>query len=151
MTVNKVVLIGNLGADPETRTTASGTAVSNLRLATTDRQKDKDGNWVDHTEWHRVVCFGRTAENVSKYLQKGRQLYVEGRIRTQKWQDREGKDRWTTEIIAEQVRFLGSRGDSAGGQTAPPSSGGGPVNEAPPTDSSNAPSSGGGMDDDIPF
>ncbi len=113
MTVNKVILVGNLGADPEVRTTTSGTVVGNLRIATTERQKDREGNWTEATEWHRVVCFGRTAENVSRYLRKGRQVYVEGRIRTQKRQDREGKDRWTTEVVADQIRFLGGRDNAA--------------------------------------
>ena len=121
MSVNKVILIGNLGADPETRTTPSGTQVANLRLATTERRKDRDGNWTDHTEWHRVVCFGKTAENVSRFLRKGRQIYVEGRLRTNKWQDRDGNDRWTTEVIADQVRFLGSRDGGGGAMPAAPS------------------------------
>ena len=112
MSVNKVMLIGNLGADPENRSTASGTSVTNLRLATTERRKDASGEWSDHTEWHRVVCFGKTAENVSQYLSKGRQIFVEGRLRTNKWQDRDGNDRWTTEVIADQIRFLGTRASS---------------------------------------
>ncbi len=113
--VNKVILIGNLGADPETRTTNSGSMVCNLRIATNERQKDRDGNWSDHTEWHRVVCFGRTAENVGRFLRKGRQIFIEGRIQTQKWQDRDGRDRYTTEIVANQIRFLGGRDGGAGG------------------------------------
>ncbi len=114
MTVNKVILVGNLGADPESRTTQSGTTVANLRIATTERQKDRDGTWGDHTEWHRVVCFGRTAENAVRFLRKGRQVFIEGRIRTRKWQDREGNDRWSTEVVCDQLRFLGGR-DSGGG------------------------------------
>ena len=110
--VNKVILIGNLGADPETRQ-AGETLVCMMRLATTGREKIK-GEWVDATEWHHVVCFGRTAENVAKYCKKGKQVYVEGRIKTRKWQDKEGKDRWTTEVIADEVRFLG--GAEGGGQ-----------------------------------
>ena len=104
MSVNKVILVGNLGADPE----AKNNSVVSLRLATTDRKKDGD-NWVDHTEWHRVVCFGKTAENVVKYCKKGKQIYVEGKIRTRKWQDKEGKDRWSTEVIGDQIRFLGGK------------------------------------------
>lgn len=107
MTVNKVILVGNLGRDPELRTTQSGTAVANLSLATTERRKDRDGTWTDHTEWHRVTCFGKTAENVDRYCQKGKQLYVEGRLSTRKWQDKDGADRWTTEVVADVVRFLG--------------------------------------------
>jgi single-strand DNA-binding protein len=109
--LNKVHLIGNLGADPEIRTTQGGTAVGNLRVATSERVKRGD-NWEDHTEWHRVVVWGKTAENVARYCKKGRQLYIEGKIRTKKWQDNQGNDRWSTEIVADVVRFLaGGRGD----------------------------------------
>jgi len=122
--LNKVMLIGNLGADPEVRDTNSGSKVANLRVATTDRRRDQDGNWNEHTEWHRVVCFGRTADNVGKYLSKGRQVYIEGRIQTQKWQDREGKDRWSTEVVANTVQFLGGRGGGSGEYSGGGSSGG---------------------------
>lgn len=106
--VNKVILVGNLGQDPELRTTGGGTPVVNLRLATSERRKDNaSGEWVEHTEWHTVIAFGKTAENVHQYCQKGKQLYIEGKLQTRKWQDREGHDRWSTEIIAETVRFLG--------------------------------------------
>ena len=115
MTVNKAILIGNLGADPEMRTTGSGTTVANLRVATTDRRKDRDGNWTDHTEWHSVVVFGRTAENVGRFCKKGKQVFIEGRIQTRKWQDKDGRDRWSTEIVADNVRFLGGRGEGGGG------------------------------------
>lgn len=126
MTVNKVILVGNLGADPEVRTTNSGSSVANLRLATTERTKDRDGNWTDQTEWHRVVCFGRTAENVGRFLSKGRQVYVEGRIQTNKWTDKDGQDRYTTEIIANQIRFLqGGNRDGGGGGGGGYSGGGG--------------------------
>jgi single-strand DNA-binding protein len=165
MTVNKVILIGNLGADPETRTTPGGVVVSNLRIATTERRKDRDGNWTDHTEWHKVVCFGRTAENVSKFLKKGRQLYVEGALRTQKWQDKEGKDRWTTEVVANEIRFLGGgergqgggggghggeRGGSSGGGGGG-YSGGGEGHGESEREPWQEGSGGGGSDDDIPF
>ncbi len=146
MTVNKVILVGNLGADPESRTTQSGSTVANLRIATSERAKDRDGNWADHTEWHKVACFGRTAENVARFCRKGKQVYIEGKIRTRKWQDRDGNDRWSTEVIADQIRFLGGRGDGAGsfdsaGPSTSPSSGG-----------YSGPSGGGGdIDDDIPF
>lgn len=122
MTVNKAILIGNLGADPEMRTTNSGTQVANLRLATTDRRKDRDGNWTDHTEWHSVTVFGKTAENVARFCRKGKQLFIEGRIQTRKWQDRDGKDRYSTEIVADNIRFLGGKSDDSGGNS---SSGGG--------------------------
>lgn len=105
--INKVTLIGNLGQDPDMRSTASGAAVTNLRIATTERRKDRDGNWTDHTEWHSVVAFGRTAENVGKYCRKGKQIYVEGRLQTRKWQDRDGRDRYSTEVVADNIRFLG--------------------------------------------
>lgn len=112
--LNKVTLIGNVGADPEVRTTNSGTTVATVRLATSERVKDGE-SWKDHTEWHSVVCFGRTAENVGRYVQKGKQLYVEGKIRTRKWQDRDGNDRWSTEIIADDIKFLGgAKGEDRG-------------------------------------
>lgn len=115
--MNKAILVGNLGADPEVRTTGSGLAVANLRVATSERQKDRTtGEWGEHTEWHRVVVFGRTAEVVQQYCQKGRQLYIEGRIRTRKWQDQAGNDRYSTEIIGDTVKLLGSRGGDGGGQ-----------------------------------
>jgi len=114
MTVNKAILVGNLGQDPEIRSTGSGTPVATLRIATSDRRKDREGNWTDHTEWHTVVVFGRQAENVGKYCRKGKQLFIEGRIQTRKWQDRDGRDRYNTEIVADTVRFLGGRGDDAG-------------------------------------
>ena len=114
MTVNKAILVGNLGQDPEIRSTGSGTTVATLSIATSDRRKDRDGNWTDHTEWHRVTVFGRQAENVGRFCKKGKQLFIEGRIQTRKWQDRDGRDRYTTEIIANDVRFLSGRGDSQG-------------------------------------
>lgn len=150
--LNKVMLIGRLGADPEVRNTNSGSMVANLRIATTERRKDRDGNWNEQTEWHSVVCFGRTAELVERYLSKGRQVYIEGRLQTRKWQDREGKDRWTTEIVAFTVQFLGSR-DGGGGSGERPSFGGGnrggsgSYGAAP----SGPPAGGGAPDDDIPF
>lgn len=115
--INKVILIGNLGQDPDLRSTASGATVANLRIATTERRKDRDGNWSDHTEWHSVVSFGRTAENVGKYCRKGKQVYIEGRLQTRKWQDRDGRDRYSTEVVADNIRFLsgGGQGASQGG------------------------------------
>ena len=122
--VNKVILIGNLGADPELRTTGGGTAVVTLRLATADRKKAADGTWTDHTEWHSVVVFGRTAEQVNQYCRKGKQLFIEGRIQTRKWQDKEGHDRYTTEIVADNVRFLGGGGGAGGGEAGGDEGGG---------------------------
>jgi single-strand DNA-binding protein len=115
MSVNKVMLIGNLGHKPEIKNTNSGMSVTTLRIATSDRRKDKQSDqWVDQTEWHSVVVFGSTADNCCKYLDKGRQVYVEGKLQTRKWQDKEGKDRWSTEVLANKVKFLGSKGgDSA--------------------------------------
>src|SRR2546423_6432336 len=108
--VNKVILVGNLGADPETKYLPSGDAVTNIRLATTDRWKDKaSGEMKEATEWHRIAFFGRLAEIAGEYLKKGSQVYVEGRIRTRKWQDKEGQDRHSTEIVADALQMLGSR------------------------------------------
>jgi len=110
MSLNKAMIIGNLGADPEVRYTQSGTAVGNLRIATNEKWTDKSGQRQERTEWHRVVVFGKTAENCSKYLKKGRQVYVEGRIQTNEWQDKEGNKRYTTEIVATNVTFLSGSG-----------------------------------------
>ena len=114
--VNKVILVGNLGADPETRYTASGDAVCNIRLATTESWKDKNsGEKREITEWHRVVFYRKLAEIAGQYLKKGSQVYLEGRIKTRKWQDKEGQDRYTTEIEATEMQMLGSR--QSGGQS----------------------------------
>ena len=111
--VNKVILVGNLGADPETKYLPSGDAVTNIRVATTDRWKDKtSGEMKEATEWHRIAFFGRLAEIAGEYLKKGSQVYVEGRIRTRKWQDKEGQDRYSTEIVADAMQMLGSRAGS---------------------------------------
>jgi single-strand DNA-binding protein len=111
--VNKVILVGNLGADPETKYLPSGDAVTNIRLATTDRWKDKaSGEMKEATEWHRIAFFGRLAEVAGEYLKKGSQVYVEGRIRTRKWQDKDGQDRYSTEIVADAMQMLGSRAGS---------------------------------------
>ena len=108
--VNKVILVGNVGADPETRYLPSGDAITNLRLATSDRYKDKSsGEMVETTEWHRIAFFGKLAEIVSEHVRKGSSLYVEGKIKTRKWQDASGQDKYSTEIIADVVQFLGSR------------------------------------------
>lgn len=119
--INKVILIGNLGQDPELRHTGSGTAVCNLSLATNESYKDRDGNRVDKTEWHRVVAWGRLAETCDQYLEKGRQVYVEGSLQTREWEDRDGNSRQTTEIKARTVQFL-SGSDSGGqrGSSRPP-------------------------------
>ena len=114
--VNKVILVGNLGADPEIRYLPSGDAIANIRLATTDRYKDKaSGEFKEATEWHRVAFFGRLAEIVGEYLKKGSSVYIEGRLRTRKWQGQDGQDRYSTEIVADQMQMLGGRGGSGGG------------------------------------
>ncbi len=111
--VNKVILVGNLGADPETKYLPSGDAVTNIRVATTDRWKDKaSGEMKEATEWHRIAFFGRLAQIAGEYLRKGSQVYVEGRIRTRKWQDKEGQDRYSTEIVGDTMQMLGSRAGS---------------------------------------
>lgn len=113
--LNKVMLIGNLGADPEVRYTASGSSVANFRIATTEVWNNRDGERQERTEWHRIVVWGKTAEHCGEYLSKGRSVYVEGKIQTREWEDKEGQRRWTTEINADRVTFLGSRSDGGGG------------------------------------
>lgn len=142
--VNKVILIGNLGNDPETRYTAGGAAVANVSLATTDSWRDKEsGEQQDRTEWHRVVFFGRLAEIVSEYLHKGSQIYIEGRIQTRKWQDKDGNDRYTTEIVANEMQMLGSRGGTGGmDRPEPERAGSKPATKQSEDDF---------VDDDIPF
>jgi len=150
--VNKVILIGNLGADPETRYLPSGDAVTNIRVATTEKWRDKGGEQQEHTEWHRIAFFGKLAEIAGEYLKKGSPVYVEGRIRTRKWQDKEGQDKYSTEIVADRMQLLGSRGGGAGRD-------GEPVSREPATAGAGGgkpqPKKGGGgfdqMDDDIPF
>ncbi len=150
--VNKVILVGNLGADPETRFMPSGGSVTNVRLATSESWKDKkSGEQKEKTEWHRVVFFNRLAEIAAEYLRKGSQIYVEGQIRTQKWQDQSGNDRYTTEIVAREMQMLGGRGaGGGGGGGASAGGGGGGMNQAPPS-MPEGPSDSGGFDDDIPF
>jgi single-strand DNA-binding protein len=147
--LNKVMLIGNLGADPEVRYTAGGGAVANVRLATAESWRDKEsGEQQERTEWHRVVFFGRLAEIVEQYLRKGSQVYVEGRLQTRKWQDRDGNDRYSTEIVASDMQMLGGRGGS-GGAPAAGGRGAGGSSDAPPPREAEAPL--GDFDDDIPF
>lgn len=153
--VNKVILVGNLGADPETRYLPSGDAVTNIRIATTDSWKDKSGEKQEHTEWHRVAFFGKVAEIAGEYLKKGSPVYVEGRIRTRKWQDKEGQERYSTEIVADRMQLLGGRG-SAGAVGGGESMSREPATAtATPAGSARAaPRKGGAfddMDDDIPF
>ncbi|MGH8146914.1 MAG: single-stranded DNA-binding protein [Rhodanobacteraceae bacterium] len=159
--VNKVILVGNLGADPETRYSASGTAMCTIRIATTDSWKDKQtGERQERTEWHRIKFFGRLAEIAGEYLKKGRQVYVEGSLRTDKYTDKEGVERYTTDVIANEMQMLGgtgegggSRGEGGGYSQRPQNrsggapSGGGSRPSAPPPPQDN----GGFEDDDIPF
>ncbi len=143
--VNKVILVGNLGADPETRYMPSGGAVTNIRLATADSWKDKNtGEKQERTEWHRVVFFNRLAEIAAEYLRKGSQVYIEGRIQTRKWQGQDGQDRYTTEIVANEMQMLGGRGGS-GFDSAPAS-------QSEPAAAKPAPAPAvDDFDDDIPF
>ncbi len=113
--VNKVILIGNLGRDPETRYMPDGGAITNISVATTDKWKDKAGEMQEKTEWHRVAFFGKLAEIAGEYLKKGSQVYVEGRLQTRKWQDKEGQDKYTTEVVANVMQMLGSRQGQGGG------------------------------------
>ena len=117
--VNKVIVLGNLGKDPEVRHLPNGDAVCNFSLATTESWKDKDGNKQDKTEWHNIVIFRKLAEIAGEYLKKGRPVYIEGRLQTRKWQDKEGKDRYTTEIVADQMQMLGSRDEAKEVSKAP--------------------------------
>ena len=116
--VNKVIIIGNLGRDPETRYMPEGGAITNISVATTEKWKDKNGETQEKTEWHRVAFFGKLAEIAGEYLKKGSQVYVEGRLQTRKWQDKDGQDKYMTEIVANQMQMLGSRQGMGGGAAA---------------------------------
>lgn len=124
--LNKAMIIGSLGKDPEVRYTAGGTAVASFSVATSDRIKGKDGNWEEKTEWHSVVLWARLAEIAGEFLSKGKQVYIEGRIQTRKWTDKDGKDRYTTEIIGEKMQLLSGKGDGAGRRQDNQSTGYGP-------------------------
>lgn len=148
--INKVMLIGNLGKDPEIRYMPSGDAIANLTLATTENWKDKSGEKQEKTEWHRVAMFGRLAEIAGEYLKKGSSVYIEGKLQTRKWQDKEGHDRYTTEIIANEMKMLGSR--PGGGDTGMDRSAGDAKPARPAASPAPAASSGfDDMEDDIPF
>jgi single-strand DNA-binding protein len=172
--INKVILIGNLGADPETRAMPSGMTVANIRVATSESWKDKQsGENKERTEWHNVAMFGRLGEIAGEYLKKGSKVYIEGSLRTRKWQDKQGQDRYTTEIIANEMQMLDSRGGGMGGDGGDYGGGGGGGGSrrggggggqsGPPDDYDQAPPAGGGggggggdkgggeFDDDIPF
>lgn len=151
--VNKVILVGNLGRDAETKFTGNGFAVSRFSLATTDRRKDsKSGEWVDKTEWHRIVLLGKQAESLQDYLKKGKQIYVEGRLETRSWDDKEGQKRYTTEIIADRIQLLGSAGRGGGSRDEDYDHGGGSGSGSSGSSGGGFdPSAGGEADDDIPF
>lgn len=119
--VNKVILLGRLGSDPELRYTQNRTAVCTLKLATNERRKSPEGEWVEHTEWHNVVAFGKTAENCNNYLKKGRMVFVDGKIQTRKYQDSDGKDKYWTEILANSVQFIntGTKSEDSSGNSYP--------------------------------
>jgi single-strand DNA-binding protein len=142
-------LVGNVGRDPELRYTASGTAVANFSLATSRRYKDRDGNQQEQTEWHRCVAWARTAEIVNQYANKGKQLYIEGRLQTRQWEDRDGNTRYTTEVVADNIQLLGRAGGggSGGGDYGDPGPAGGPGGDR--GESGDAGGDAGG--DDIPF
>ncbi len=148
--VNKVIIVGNLGQDPETRYMPSGAAVTNFTVATNESWKDKQtGEQKERTEWHRVAMFNRLAEIAAEYLRKGSQVYIEGKLRTRKWQGQDGQDRYTTEIIADEMQMLGGRGGGGGSSSyggSPSQTGGGSRGGGAST-----PSSDGEFDDDIPF
>ncbi len=141
--VNKVILIGNLGADPEKRVTGSGQVVTNFNIATTERWNDKSGQKQERTEWHRIVVWGPQAENCAQYLSKGRPVYIEGSLRTRQWDDKEGVKRYTTEVVAQRVQFLGSPNDRRESSYGPPEAGSGSTN--------NTPFDAGSGPDDVPF
>ena len=152
--VNKVILVGNLGKDPEVKYTASGAAITNVTIATSESWNDKQtGEKQEKTEWHRVVFFRRLAEIAGEYLRKGSQVYIEGKLQTRKWQDQNGQDRYTTEIVANEMQMLGSRGDESAAR--PPQGGGGfRSNPQPRQSQQSQPEPVGGSDfadDDIPF
>lgn len=153
--INKVILLGNLGKDPELKYTPQGTPVAKFSLATGDRYKDKDGNWQDRTEWHNVTAWGRTAEIVGEYLKKGRQVYIEGSLRTHSWDDKQtGQKKYMTEVVVNELVLLGGRGEGAGGGDVASSSrgasaGGNNFDQRPPEPEPAA--SGPITDEDIPF
>jgi len=155
--VNKVILVGNLGKDPEVRLTPGGDSIANITLATTESWKDKSGVKQEKTEWHRVSFFGRQAEVVGEYLRKGSQIYVEGRIQTRKWQDKEGQDRYTTEIVADRMQMLGGKSGGSSFEvveeqhTPAPARASAPARQAPAPASPASARNFDNFDDDIPF
>jgi len=162
--VNKVILLGNLGRDPETRYTTGGDAVTNLNIATSEQWKDKSGEKQERTEWHRVVLFGRQAEIAGEYLKKGRSVYIEGRLQTRKYTDKDGVEKYSTEVVGDRMQLIGGAREGGGGDDEMPGGGGGGAR--PPSRSGGGGAGGGGgqrppagggkkggedFDDDIPF
>ncbi|WP_417908489.1 single-stranded DNA-binding protein [Candidatus Electronema sp. PJ] len=146
--INKVILIGNLGKDPEVRYTQSGTPVASFSLATSERRKGQDGQMQEQTEWHNIVAWDKLAEICREYLHKGMRVYIEGKLQTRKWQDKDGHDRWTTEIIAREMKMLTSKGGEGGGYSGDP----GPAAGGPPSGGYDGSySSGSGTGSDVPF
>ena len=141
--LNKVMLIGNLGKDPEVRYTPSGSAVASFSVATSEKFKNRNGEMEERTEWHNVVLWGRQAEVAGEYLSKGKTVYIEGRLQTRKWQDKDGRDRWTTEVVGDRMQMLGGKGEGgrSGGRGESQGFGGGPAYDEPSFN----------PDDDIPF
>ena len=153
MSLNRVILLGRLGRDPEVRYAQSGTTVATLNMATDERRPDGSGGWKNETEWHRVVLFGKQADLAKQYLTKGREVLIEGSLRTRQWQDKEGQKRWSTEIVAQNMRFVGGRGGAggAGGGQGPGFEGRGDEQPAPVGADDVSEFGGGGDDSDIPF
>ena len=150
--VNKAIIVGNLGNDPDMRYTAGGAAVANISVATAESWRDKEsGEQQERTEWHRVVAFGRLAEIIGEYLRKGSQVYIEGRIQTRKWQDKDGQDRWSTEIVANELQMLGGKGGGSANYDSAPQTQPQQSAPAPQAASSPAPAPADDFDDDIPF
>ncbi len=150
--INKVILVGNLGKDPDTRYMPNGVAVTNITIATSENWKDKQtGEQIDRTEWHRVVLFNRLAEIAAEFLHKGSQIYVEGSLRTRKWQGQDGQDRYTTEIIASDMQMLGSRGGAMADTAQSSAASNDSLAGALPGDSTSLPTGSTIEDDDIPF
>jgi single-strand DNA-binding protein len=150
--INKVILVGNLGADPETRYMPSGKAVTNIRIATSESWTDRQsGDKQERTEWHRVVLFDKLGEIAAEYLRKGSQVYIEGSLRTRKWQDKEGKDQYSTEIVAREMQMLGGRGGSGAGEPREPRAERAPAAESRGSGGGPPPADDGQFDDDIPF
>ncbi len=144
--LNKVMLIGNLGKDPEVRYTTSGTAVASFSLATSEKFKNRNGEWEERTEWHNITLWGRLAEIAGEYLAKGKTVYIEGRLQTRKWQDRDGRDRYTTEIVGDKMQMRGGKGEGGGRQ-----SGGRPADESGYGAAQGFEEPAFNPDDDIPF